>query len=57
MALKFPLHYEPNKKRAHVSPTTIFGFFSIIGKFKKDYVTQMDFVEDLMLFVVKGCYL
>jgi hypothetical protein len=54
MALKFPLDYEPSKKRAHVSPTTISCFFSIINKFKKDDVTQMGFVEDLMLFVVKG---
>jgi hypothetical protein len=57
MALKFPLDHKPSKKRAHVFSTTIFGFFSIIGKFKKDDVTQMGFVEDLMLFVVKGCYL
>jgi len=58
MSLKFPLDCEPSKKRADVSPTTISGFFfSIINKFKKDDVTQMGFVEDFMLFVVKRCYL
>jgi len=57
MMQKFPLDHEPSKKRAHVSPTTISSFFSIISKFKWDDVTQMGFVDDLMLFVVKGCYL
>jgi len=50
----FPLDHEPNKKRAHVSLFVIFGFFSIVNKFKINDVTQMGFVEDMMLFMVKG---
>jgi hypothetical protein len=33
-----------------------FVFFSIVSKFKRDVVTQMGFVEDLLLFVVKGLF-
>jgi hypothetical protein len=42
-APRFLLDREPNKKRAHVCPTTIFGFFSISNKFKKDDAIQVGF--------------
>jgi hypothetical protein len=32
------------------------GFFSIERKFRKDDPTHVGFLEDLMLFVVKGHY-
>ncbi len=32
-APKFPLNCEPSKKRAHVSPIVIFGFFYSTSKF------------------------
>lgn len=54
MAPRSSLDHEPNKKKAHVSPISIVCFFSIASKFKRDVVTQMGFVEDLLLFVVKG---
>lgn len=53
-APRFPLDHEPNKKRAHVCPSTIFGFFSISNKFKKDYGIQVGFLEALMLLMMKG---
>lgn len=45
-----PLYHESSKKRTHVYPTTIY----ITNKFKRDDVTQMGFMQYLMLFVVKG---
>ncbi len=51
-APRSPLDYEPNKKKATISPSNILVFFYF--KFKKDDLTQVGFVEDLMLFVVKG---
>ncbi len=58
MAPRSSLDREPNKKRAHVSPIAIFCFFfSNASKFKRDVVTQMGFVEDLLLFVVEGLLL
>jgi hypothetical protein len=45
---------EPNKKKAHVSPIAIFCFFILLVNSKKNVATQMGFVEDFLLFVVKG---
>jgi hypothetical protein len=56
-ALRSTLDCEPNKKRAIVFPSNIFGFFSTNFKYKKYDLTQVGFVEDLMLFVVKGLLL
>jgi hypothetical protein len=53
-APRSPLDCEPNKKRAIDFPSNIFGFFSTNFKFKKDDLIQVGFLEDLMLFVVKG---
>jgi hypothetical protein len=42
-------------KKKHVFPFANSSFFlSTISKFKKDDVTQVGFLEDLMLFVIKG---
>jgi len=54
LAPKSPLNCEHSKKRAHVSPCIIFGFLSTSNKFKKDDVTHAGFLENVMLFVVKG---
>jgi len=45
-----------NKKKAHVSPSTISRFFSIERKFRKDDPIHVGFLKELMLFVVKGHY-
>jgi hypothetical protein len=50
IAPRSPLYHESSKKRTRVYPTTIY----ISNKFKRDDVTQMGFIEYLMLFVVKG---
>jgi hypothetical protein len=47
------LSCEPTKKQAHVTPSAIFGFFSFTNQFKKNE-TQVCFLEDVMLFVIKG---
>jgi len=54
LAPRSPLDYEPSKKRVHVSSFIISGFFSSTSKFKKDGAIQVAFLEDLMLFVIKG---
>jgi hypothetical protein len=56
-APKCPRDCEPNKKIATISPSNIIGLFSTNFKFKKYDLTQVGFVEDLMLFVVKGLLL
>ncbi len=43
LAPRSPLNHEPNKKRAHVSPCTVFGLFSTSNKFKKDDATHVGF--------------
>jgi len=47
------LSHEPTKKQMHVIISAIFGFFSFINQFKKDNETQVCFLEDVMLFVIK----
>jgi hypothetical protein len=54
IAPRFPLNHEPNKKRAYVYPIAISIFFSTISIFFINDTTQAGFLEDLMLFVVKG---
>jgi hypothetical protein len=54
LAPRSPLNCEPNKKRAHVSPCKIFGFLSTSNKFKKDDAIHVGFLENVMLFVIKG---
>jgi hypothetical protein len=54
LTTRFPLACEPSKKKAHVSPYVISGFFSSTYKFKKDDAIQIIFLEYLMLFVIKG---
>jgi len=44
----------PLKKRACVSRIAISSFFFIVNKFKRDDATQLGFLEDLMLIVMKG---
>ncbi len=57
LASRCPLDCEPNKKNAHVSPTIVYSFFSTATSFKKDDVTQVGFLEDLMLLVIEGLML
>jgi hypothetical protein len=52
--LTISLSHEPTKKRTHVIPSAISGFFSSTNQFKKDNETQVCFLEDVMLFVIKG---
>jgi hypothetical protein len=42
-----------NKKRIHVSPSIISRIFSTSSKIKKDDPTQVSFLDDFMLMVVK----
>jgi hypothetical protein len=51
---KAPLDQQASKKKAHVFPSTISRFFSIKSKFRKNDPTHVGFLEDLMLFMVKG---
>jgi hypothetical protein len=48
-----PLIKMLSKKRAHVYPYEIFGLSYTSSKFKKDDPTQVGFLDDLMLLVVK----
>jgi hypothetical protein len=57
LAPRSPLDCKPSKKRAHVDPSAIFSFFSFASKFKKDDAIQVIFLEDLLLFVIKGLML
>jgi len=57
LAPRSPLDCKPSKKRAHVYPFAISSFFSFVSKFKKDDAIQVVFLEDLMLFVIKGLML
>jgi hypothetical protein len=54
LAPRSSLNYQPNKKRAHVSSFVISNFFPIASKFKKDDASQVVFLENLMLFMIKG---
>jgi hypothetical protein len=54
LASRSSLDCDPNKKRPHVSSSIISNFFLITSKFKKDDATQVVFLEDLMLFMIKG---
>jgi hypothetical protein len=54
LVTKSPLNCEPSKKKAHVSPFANFSFFSTVRKFKTYDATQVGYLEDLMLFVIKG---
>jgi hypothetical protein len=54
LATRSPLNHEPSKKRAHVSPYAISSVFSFTNKFRKDDAIQVVFLEDLMLFMIKG---
>jgi hypothetical protein len=48
------MDHEPIKKKTIINPITICRFFVIFNQFKKDHETQMGFLEDVMLFVIKG---
>jgi hypothetical protein len=37
-----------------LTPNAIFGIFSSTNQFKKDNETHVCFLEDVMLFVIKG---
>jgi hypothetical protein len=54
LATRSPLDHELSKKRAHVLPYSISGFIFSTIKFKKDDAIQVVFLEDLMLFMIKG---
>jgi hypothetical protein len=54
VAATISLFREPTKKWVHVTPSAIFVFFSFTNQFKKDNETQVCFLEDVMLFVIKG---
>jgi hypothetical protein len=41
-------------KRLHVTPIAIFRFFSSINQFTKYHETQIAFLEDERLYVIKG---
>jgi len=47
------LSHEPTKKQMYMILSAIFGFFSFTNQFKKDNETQVCFLEDAMLFVIK----
>jgi hypothetical protein len=47
IAPRFPLNHEPNQKKAHVCQITTSNLFF-------NDTTHVGFLEDLMLFVVKG---
>jgi hypothetical protein len=49
-----PLIKMLSKKRGHVYPYEIFGLSYTSSKFKKGDPTQVGFLDDLMLLVVKG---
>jgi hypothetical protein len=42
------------RRKGHVSPYEISWFFSTSSKIKKDDLTQVGFLDGLMLLVVKG---
>lgn len=52
--LIFPLDWEPINKRPHVTSIIIFEFFVVINIFAKHHGPQKGFLEDDMLYVIKG---
>jgi hypothetical protein len=48
------LDWEASKKRVHVSPSIISRLFLTYSMFKKGDPTQVGFLDDLMLLLVKG---
>lgn len=53
--LQDSIQCEPSKKRAHVFPIVVFGFFSTTSS-KQMMQPKWVVLEDLMLFVVKGFF-
>jgi len=50
------LSHELTKKQVHVTPSAISGFFSSTNYFLKNNETHDCFLEDVMLFVIKGYF-
>lgn len=50
----FPFDWEPTNKRPHITSIAIFELFVIINPFAKHHGPQKGFLEDDMLYVIKG---
>jgi hypothetical protein len=46
---------EKNKKQKGVAPFSITNFFGTQQPYKSSNPTQIHFIEDLVLFIAKGC--
>jgi hypothetical protein len=51
---RLALECQPSIKCPCITPSAMFGFLSSTNQFRKDNDTHVGFLEDVMLYVIKG---